>query len=283
MPPRSKPTTRQARLGAELRKLRERAGMTGREAAERLGVSPMQMSHMEVGRIGVSESRIRALMAQYGCHDDELTDALAAMAKGRQRGWWETFRGLLPDITLDLAEFEHYAHRLRSLQVVHIPGLLQTENYMRSMLGQAMPGLTAEELDRIIEFRLQRQRVLESEGPPTLGVVIHEAALRIRVGSRTIAREQLHALLDAADRPGVRVRVVPFETDGFTGSGFSMHYMEGVVRQLDTAQFDTVHGSVFVDDERELAGYRDVLDRVEKVALSGSETRQFIHRIASDL
>ncbi|WP_374223284.1 Scr1 family TA system antitoxin-like transcriptional regulator [Streptomyces sp. F63] len=79
------------------------------------------------------------------------------------------------------------------------------------------------------------------------------------------------------------MRVVPFETDGFTGSGFSMHYMEAAVRQLDTAQFDTVHGSVFVDDERELAGYRDVLDRVEKTALSESETRQFIHRLAGDL
>ena len=95
MPPRSNPTARQERLGAELRKMRERAGFTARDAAAFLASNPMQMSHVESGRSGISEERVRRLADYYRCDDRAYVDALVEMANERGRGWWEEYRGIL--------------------------------------------------------------------------------------------------------------------------------------------------------------------------------------------
>ncbi|GGY05029.1 helix-turn-helix domain-containing protein [Streptomyces hiroshimensis] len=283
MPPRTNPTARQVRLGAELKRLRERADITAAAAARAVGVDSSKMSLIESGRSAVSEERLRGLAVHYGVDDAQLVDALAAMAVERRRGWWEAYRGVLPAILLDLAELEHHAARLRALQVVHIPGLLQTEGYVRSLYRNTMPELSEQDLDVIVEFRVRRRQILDRTVPTRLNAIIHEAALRIRVGDSAVSREQLRFILEAADRPGVTVRVVPFERDAFTGASFSMLYAEAAVRRLDTVQFDTVHGSVFVDEEDEVLGYRRVLDSVEDAALSQSESRDIIHHIAKQL
>ncbi|MFH8981161.1 helix-turn-helix domain-containing protein [Streptomyces varsoviensis] len=122
MPPRSNPTARQARLGADLRKMREAAAL--------LGSGQTQISHIEAGRFGVSEERLRRLAAFYACDDRQLVDALVAMGNERRGGWWEEYRGILAPKALDLAELEHHAIGLRTMEIAHIPRLLQTEEHV---------------------------------------------------------------------------------------------------------------------------------------------------------
>lgn len=93
MAPRSQPTARQVRLGAELRRLREAAGLKAREVAELLNSTSAQMSVVEAGLAGASEERVRRLAAVYGCTDEALIEALVAIAVDRTRGWWEQYRG----------------------------------------------------------------------------------------------------------------------------------------------------------------------------------------------
>ena len=93
---RREPTARQVRLGVELRRLRDAAGLTGREAATSLGVSSAQINQIESALSGVSEKRLRRLAAIYACTDEEVSAALVAMATDRTRGWWEEYRGSLP-------------------------------------------------------------------------------------------------------------------------------------------------------------------------------------------
>ncbi len=135
MPPRRQPTARQARLGIELRKLREAAGLEATEAASLLGVNSVQMSQIESGIAGVSEERLRRLAAHYSCSDEELISSLVKMATDRTHGWWEEHRGHLPTPFLDLAELEHHATFLREVQFLYIPGPLQTENYARAVFS----------------------------------------------------------------------------------------------------------------------------------------------------
>src|SRR5881398_465480 len=123
------PTARQMRLAAELRRLREVAGLSAREAAALLGVNSVQISQIESGVSGVSEKRLRSLAANYACSDEKLVIALAAMATDRTRGWWEEYRERLPTPFLDLAELEYHASYRWDVDFLHIPGLLQTENY----------------------------------------------------------------------------------------------------------------------------------------------------------
>ncbi|AZQ72402.1 MULTISPECIES: helix-turn-helix domain-containing protein [Streptomyces] len=283
MPPRSNPTARQVRLGAELRKMRERTGMTAREAARRFGISPMQMSHVEVGRIGIGEERLRVLAGHYGCTDEALVDALVAMTGRQGRGWWEKYRGVIDSLTLDVAELEHHAVALKAIQVVHVPGLLQTEPYMRALFTYLSPGYAPDRLEAVIEFRMRRRQVLERAHPLPFEAVVHEAALRMKVDGDKVAREQLDFILECSERPGVTIRVIPFAADRFAGMGCSMLYAEGLVPQLDTVQIDQVHGSVFIDGEAELDHYRDRLRTMERSALSPEATRDFIQRIAREM
>ncbi|MFE0042541.1 helix-turn-helix domain-containing protein [Streptomyces albireticuli] len=283
MPPRSNPTARQVRLGTELKRLRERAGITAIEAARVVGVDAGKMSHIESGRAAVTEERLRRLAEHLRVSDTALVDALVAMATERRRGWWEKYRELVHPLALDLAELEHHARGLRALQVIHIPGLLQCEGHARALYSNSMPNLSAQEIEAIVEFRMGRRQIFDRDDPPRLDAVVHEAALRIRVGDRKLAREQLDMLLELSERPELSVRVVPFERDGFTETSFSMLYAEGPVQRLDTVQFDAVNGSIFVYEEKDLSGYRAVLDAAAGASLSRAKSRDLIRRIAREL
>src|SRR5690242_12020442 len=128
---RREPTARQVRLGVELRRLREAAGLTAREAAALLGTGRVQISHIESGLAGLSEERLRRLASHYACADDQFINALVAMATDRTRGWWEEYRGLLPTSFLDLAELDHHATFLHEVAILYVPGLLQTRSEER--------------------------------------------------------------------------------------------------------------------------------------------------------
>ncbi|MFG3364562.1 helix-turn-helix domain-containing protein [Streptomyces sp. NPDC048156] len=283
MPARSIITARQERLGVELRKLRERAGLTGREAARAMGFAETRISAVESARAGVSAERVRYLAGQYACDDTALVDALAAMAAESGRGWWEEYRGLVPSGYLELAELEHHTAHLRTFQSVSIPGLLQTETQVRALFAAAVPKLPEEELDLRVHFRLRRQELLTGERPPRYDVVIHEAALRIRAADSKVAREQLLHLLDRSELPQVAVHVVPFDADGFAGLCYPMLYAGGPVPQLDTVLMDTPHGGALVDAEAQLSRYRGLLNKVERAALGVVESRELIHRLAHDM
>ncbi|WP_116212679.1 helix-turn-helix domain-containing protein [Streptomyces olivoreticuli] len=283
MPPRSSPTARQARLGTELRKLREASGLPARAAGELLGGNQAQISHIESGRWGVSAERVRRLATFYSATDTKLVDALCAMADERGKGWWESYRGVLPAGFLNIAELEHYARYLRAFQTLTVPGIFQTEEYARTIFGSSIPVLPAGELDARIEHRLRRKVIFERPAPPHFEAIIHEAALHVLYGGRKVARDQLRYLLEVSEWPTVVVRVIAFASEEFIGSAQTMLYAGGVVPQLDTVQLDSVYGSVFLDTDAQLADYRATYDALERVTLEVGESRDVINRIAKEL
>ncbi|MFF7095341.1 DUF5753 domain-containing protein [Streptomyces rubradiris] len=283
MPPRKAPTARQRRLGAELRKIREHAGLALADAAAQLGTDRTSISNVESGRFGVSGERVRTWTAHYGCSDVAYIDALAAMAEERGKGWWEDYRGELSAGALDLAELEYHATALRTVQIMHMPGLLQTEDYARAVFAEAVPPLNDIDLRRRLSHRLRRRDVLDRPNPPRCTFLIHEAALRMEFGGHQIARAQLDHLLKESHRDNVTVRVVPFAVGGFPNAGSSTLYAYGPVPQLDTVQTDTPHGPAFLDAETRLVNYRAVLDRTEERSLSPAKSRDFIHGIAQHI
>ncbi|WP_116211835.1 helix-turn-helix domain-containing protein [Streptomyces olivoreticuli] len=284
MPPRDNPSARQVRLGAELRKVRERAGRTAREAAGLLSTDQAKISHIEAGRIGVSEERIRRLAAFYSCRDEALVEALCAIAREhRGRGWWDAYRGVLAPGFLDIAELEHHATYLRVLQPVTFPGVFQTEGYARALFGSVIPKLPSEDIEARVEHRLKRRAIFERETPPRFEAIIHEAALRMRVGGRRVAHEQLDHLLLMSERPTTTLRVIPFASDEFVDVSQTVLYAGGVVPQLDTVQIDTPLGGRYLDAAADLDRYRMLFDFAEGSSLDPVESRSFIHHIAKEL
>ncbi|MET9449304.1 helix-turn-helix domain-containing protein [Streptomyces cinerochromogenes] len=275
---RREPTARQTRLATELRRLREAAGLNSRQAAELLGVAPAQITHIESALAGVSEQRVRRLASHYACTDEEFVDALVAMATDRTHGWWEEYRGLLPTSFLDLAELEHHATYLHEVAILHVSGLLQTEEYARALFSSRVPELTTEELELRVRHRMRRQKfVVPYE------LVIHEAALRIRVSDRNASRAQLARLLELSEADNITVRVIPFDLDGFTRASSTMTYVGGSPSKLDTVVRDAPHGSVFIDSEAQLNAYRTRFRKVEAVSLAPDRSRDFIHKLAKEL
>ncbi|MET9077759.1 helix-turn-helix transcriptional regulator [Streptomyces sp. NPDC004232] len=274
---RREPTARQLRLGLELRRLREAAGLTAIQAAALLGMNRAQISHIESGLIGVSEDRLRRLASHYACTDGEFVEALVEIATDRTRGWWEGYRGLLPTSFLDLSELEYHARFLRHVAILYVPGLLQTEDYARAVFSSRLPELTEEELELRIRHRKERQRITIP-----YEALVHEAALRIKVSDRSTSKAQLTRLLGLSEADHVTLRVIPFDLDGFAASS-GMTYVGSSLPQLDTVVRDAPHGAVFIDAEAQLNIYRTRFRMVEAVSLEPVESRDFIHRLAKEL
>ncbi|WP_164384669.1 helix-turn-helix transcriptional regulator [Streptomyces sp. OM5714] len=274
-------TARQLRLAVELRRLRDAAGLSAIEAAALLGVNRVQISHIESGLAGVSEERLRRLAAHYSCTDEAFVDALVVMATDRTRGWWEEYRGLLPTPFLDIAELEHHSTFRQDVEFLFVPGLLQTEDYARAAFSSRVPELPRAELDLRVRHRMQRKVVLEA--PVPYESLIHEAALRIRVGDRVTARAQLDRVLELSEADHISVRVIPFDLDGFGGAWSPLMLAGGSVARLDTAVRDAPHGTGFIDSEAQLGVFRTVFRRVKGASLDPSRSRDLMYRLAKEL
>ncbi|MER5884926.1 helix-turn-helix transcriptional regulator [Streptomyces sp. NPDC001941] len=283
MPPRKAPTARQQRLGTELRKMREHAGLSSNEAAAMVRTDRTTMSGIEAGRIGVSEERVRTLATVYQESDEAYVNALVAMAEERHRGWWEEYRDTLGASALDLAELEHHSVSFRYLQITHIPGLAQTEDYARAVFSHAVPRLSPQALRQRLSHRLRRRDVLDRAPAPDCVFMIHEAALRMQFGGPKVAGAQLDYLLDVAERDNVDVRVIPFSAGGFPNAGTSVVYARGPVEQLDTIHLDLPMGGTFIDSEITLKNYRTILDEAHELSLDPAASREFISGIAKQL
>ncbi len=246
--------------------------MTAPQAAKHLGTNRTGISNIEAGRFGVSAERVRALARIYACQDTAYVNALAVMAEERGRGWWEEYRGSIATGALDVAELEHHACRIRTVQILHMPGLLQTEDYAKAVLATAIPSPPSAVLRRRLSFRMRRRDVLDSAGAPDCTFLIHESAMRMQFGGPKVTRRQLEHVLEATERDNITVRVIPFAAGGFPNAGISTLYAAGPVPQLDTVHLDVAQGSALLNDEHCLANYRAILDRVEDVSLSASDT-----------
>ncbi|GAB2866978.1 helix-turn-helix transcriptional regulator [Streptomyces deserti] len=280
MPPRSTPTARQKRLGAELRKMRVAAEVSTEYAAGLLGLDRAKISNIEAGVRAITPDRVRTLACNYSCRDEAYVEALAAMAGDRTRGWWEVYRGQLPAGLLDIAELEWHAKAVRTGVTVIVPGLLQTDGYARTLFGAALPPLSAAEIELRVALRLQRQQVLYRDQPITYVGYVHEAALRVESGGPKVMRVQLEHLCDVSEHDNVHVRVIPFKAGTLPGAGQPVVYAEGPVPQLDTVELDSAHGPEFAHGQAQLDKYRAHLDWMEAVSLSPSESRDFIRDIA---
>lgn len=277
------PTGRQLRFGTELRKLRERAGLSVTEAGQLIGIRQTQVSNMEAGRVGMSPDRVRAVACHYECSDKALVDALCAMASKRTRGWWEEYRDILPSGLIDLAETEDYATRLQAGTTAHIPGLLHIHDHAREIFRQVVPELSPPAIEHRLSFRIKRQAVLFNTNPTPYRVIVHEAALRMQFGGPTVAKRQLAHVLEMSERPHITIQAIPFTAGAFPGAGQSIVYMHGAVPQLDTVHLDQSHGSAFLNAEHQLAKYRELLRRMEGITLTPQKSRDLIHAITQDL
>src|ERR1022692_2924216 len=206
---RSTPTVRHRRLAAELRRLRESAGLTQEDVSERTGKDRSTLYRLENAQQRPQRSTLIQLLDLYGTDQERRGGLLALLRQAGQRGWMQPYRSDLPEIYSDYISFESEARSIWNYESLFIPGLLQTEDYARAVIRGGLPAASTEQVENRVMARMERQAVLAREDPPQLWAITDEAAVRRLVGGRTVMREQLARLRDAAALPNVTVQVIP--------------------------------------------------------------------------
>jgi transcriptional regulator with XRE-family HTH domain len=207
--------TLRRRLRQELKNYRALAGLTQREVAEAMDWSPSKVNRIEAGIVTVSINDLRALLTLFGV-TAETVNELVEVAKLSKRSSWG--RGPAPDRAPEAAYFadEKAAVVIRQFEPALIPGLLQTEDYMRAVVADARMEEGAR-LERQVQTRLERQRVLDRPEAPKMFFIIDEAVLHHRVGSWQTMPQQRQRLLELGSRKNISIQIVPFSRGAYTG------------------------------------------------------------------
>ncbi|MEU8892219.1 helix-turn-helix transcriptional regulator [Streptomyces sp. NPDC048442] len=266
MPPRSNPSERQRRLGLELRKLRNSAGLSGDRAGALLDADRTRISNIEAGRIDVSRNRLYKLLREYGCPPGTYFDGLMEMAQATGKGWWDEFRDVMGRRPLDLAELESRCTGIRMHEPLFIPGALQTEDYARAVIT-AMDE-DPELVERYVAFRMARQRILTGDLPIPYHAVVHEAALRVHVGGTETMRTQLTRLIGISRLPHVTLQIFPFQQGAYAAFSRPFMLLGGATSELDTAYLEHPLHPGFVGDGAVNDEYGKMFERLCDLALT---------------
>jgi transcriptional regulator with XRE-family HTH domain len=277
---RGSPTLRRRQLGQELRKLREAAGTTIDQVAERLSCSASKISRIETGQSGVSSREVRDILAAYQVEGDQA-EALVEMAReAKQRGWWQLYGTVLTSAYVGL---EAAAAELRSFEPLVIPGLLQTEEYARAMVLAGWPHWSTEEVEQRIRVRIKRQSLVYQDDPLQLSVVLDEAALRRPVGGVEVMRRQLDKLVTAADLPNITIQVLPLAAGahgGMDGAFTILLFEEQANQNLVFAANGA--GGLFLEKDDEIDRYASIFTGLQSDALSPSKSIEMIAALAKE-
>jgi transcriptional regulator with XRE-family HTH domain len=274
------------RLGAELRRLRSKAGLTLDEVAERMTCSTSKISRLETGKGVPKVPDVSELMRIYGVASDTERDMLLRLVHdGREHGWWESYtEGVQPErYILDspgrYASLESDARAVRSFDLTVMHGLLQTASYGRAVMQSVLTHHTEDEIDRLVALRQRSQEAIRRRHPPPLDViaVIDEGVLQRPVGGWGVMAEQLDRLLEISWLPNVTMQVLPLAVGILRAHAGHFALLE-IPPELGS---DVVHieghaGNSYLDTPSDVRLYREMFTDVLANSLPPAGSREVI-------
>jgi transcriptional regulator with XRE-family HTH domain len=279
------PTVRRRRLGAELRRLREANSLKLEEVAEQLGLAPSTLSRIETGKAPTKTAYLTTMLGMYGIDDPAVRKVLVDMAReGHRKGWWSIYDDVLPsgfDIYVGL---EAEASGLRSYETDVVHGLLQTTDYAAAVLRELRPRDSAEQVARGVDLRMQRQRLLDSDPPLDLWLILDEGAIRRNIGGAKVMRPQLEHLIQASRWSNVTLQVLGFETGAHAGLVGPFSILQFPERgDSEVAYTESVGGMIYLEKEREVRACAEAFDRMRAAALSPAASIELIQQVQEEL
>ena len=278
------PTVRRRRLGAELRRLREAHSLKLEEVAERLGLAPSTLSRIETGKAPTKSAYLTALLEMYQVSDPGARKVLVDMAReGHRKGWWSIYDDVLPsgfDIYVGL---EAEASGLRSYETDVVHGLLQTTDYAVAVLRELRPRDSQEQIERVVDLRMERQRLLDQDPPLDLWLIMDEGAIRRNIGGPAVMRNQLEHLIQASRWTNVTMQILAFEAGAHAGLVGPFSILEFPERtDSDVAYTESVGGMIYLEKDREVRACAEAFDRMRAAALSPAASVELIQRVAEE-
>jgi transcriptional regulator with XRE-family HTH domain len=308
---------RRRRLGAELRRLREAAGLTGDQVVERIGwASSSKVSRIENGRSSPDPADVADLLEVYGV-TGRRREQLVAIARdaSNTRGWLRAYP-VMTKRQRGYAELEAGCSEIREYGQLVVPGLLQAPGYARwrilgaqalgpapqpsaepprlpsakrSRLPSAQPAAQPPvprpvgDIDAEVAARGARQGLLMRADPPRYEAVLEESAFTRRAGPPEVLTAQLDHLCRLADLDHVTLRVLPPSAiigDWYVpATSFSIYEFTDPEDQ-GTVAIEALSQDVLLADGPTLRQYLRVFDWLRDAARSPEESRRWLAEAA---
>jgi transcriptional regulator with XRE-family HTH domain len=271
------PTIRSRELGEALRHAMKEAGFTASQMARQLDWSPSRVSRLFSGKRGGSSLDVSAFLGVCGVRGPEKERLLNLALDQHRPGFLQPH---LPTQLRTLINHENKAVAIREFQFNLIPGVLQTDAYIRALHLEA--GLIPEEeIDDRVRAKLGRQNLL-SRSDLSFTFYVHEFALRLPIGGSVVMSEQLHKLLRMSVRPNLTLRVVPASVGGHAAIAGSFRLME--FKAIPPIVYlDSETSGLFLELPIEIRAYKNILTALDTTALPEGQSREFITRVAVEL
>jgi transcriptional regulator with XRE-family HTH domain len=273
------PTVRRRELGFLLRKLRTDRGLSVEEVTARLLFSATKVSRLETGRAGASARDIRDLCDLYEVTDPAERERLMTLAReGKQRAWWQEYA--LPYATYVGLEAE--AASISDYNSDVVTGVLQTEDYARSILEVAEPPLDQATIGQRIESRLKRRALLTRDDGPVFHFILDEGALHRPVGGAGVMRAQLGRIIEIAGLPKVTFQLIPLDLGAHPALDSTfviLAFSEPMVN--DVVYVEGFAGNIYLESQGDLERYRQMFSRLQSIALRPADSIELLRRITT--
>jgi transcriptional regulator with XRE-family HTH domain len=279
------PTVRRMLVGAQLRRLRTEMGLTREEAGEAIRASEWKIHRLENGQVGFKERDIIDLLHLYEVTDpDEVAAFLLVTREANSPGWWQHYGDVLPRWFRTYVDLESAARLIRTYEGQFVPGLLQTDDYMRAVVQGAHLDESSEELGRRVRLRMARQTLLTREHPPRLWAVVDEAALRRPVGGPEVMRGQLERLIEAAKLPNVTLQILPFGEGAHPAMVGSFSVLRFPDEELpDVVYIEHLTSALYLNKPEEVDQYLHVMEGICVRAAPPERTVELLERTLDEL
>ena len=220
---------------------------------------------------------VRDLCDLYGVTDEAQRDHMMTLAvEGKQRAWWQSY-GLSYEPYVGL---EADAIVISAFQSSAVHGLLQTADYARAGHEGAMPRFSPERIERQIEAKLTRQRILMRDNPPRFAVVLDEAALHRMVGGRRVMAAQLAKILEMSALPNVEVQVLPYERGAHPALESNFTILELPSPTPGIVFVEGLIGSTYLEHVEDLKRYHEIFRKLQSIALNPEITNGWIANLS---
>jgi hypothetical protein len=283
--PGSGPTVLRILLGAQLRRLRESRSISREDAGWEIRASGSKISRMELGRVSFKERDVSDLLTLYGVGDPKEREALLSLAQqANSPGWWHHFSDILPGWFQSYLGLEAAATLIRTYEIQFVPGLLQTADYARAVILLGHAGADADEIERRIDLRRQRQQILHRPDPPQLWVVIDEAVLRRPIGGVEVMKAQIEHLIEASKLPNVRMQIIPFLAGGHAAAGGPFAILRFPEPELpDVVYVEQLTSAIYLDKREDVDHYAIAMERVCIDAEPPNHTLEILEKLLTEV
>ncbi|MFF7736380.1 Scr1 family TA system antitoxin-like transcriptional regulator [Streptomyces sp. NPDC007984] len=280
--PEPAPTLLKMLVGVQLAGFREDARLAQDQAARAVGFSAAKLSRIESGkgRRPPTESDVRALLELYGTDEYEASVLLKLLQRAGEPGWWQRYdKRLMPEWFDRLVGLQEAAATIRTFEIQYVPGLLQTPAYTKAVVERGLPNAPAGEVERRVELRRHRARLLSRADAPQLWAIIDESVLLRVLGSTEVMREQLAHLVEMAGLSNVTLQIVPLNVTNASAPAIPITYLRfGGLDLPDVVYLEHIKSANFLEDRDETEEYRIALDRLADEALKPRDSMELLRR-----